>query len=151
VKKFLALILIVLPVAAFAADGKPLSVKELCQRMVNVQSNGDADYVPNKDVHGNDVAPADLDGGAPQVNLSDNMTVEIGADKLRQLNLPGSAYTPYMSFGQVTVKKDGSVYFNGQRLTQPQTQSLCNDKHADDMNAPNNSGQTPPPSPPASR
>ena len=127
-KKLLLVGLLVLPLTAYAADKKPLTVKQLCDRMVDVQTGNDVAYDGSKDVHGRDVAPADMDGGTPQVGLSDNVTVSIGTNDLQQLNLPGSAYTPYMNFGDATIKKDGSVYFNGQRLTQPQIQSLCNDK-----------------------
>ena len=133
--------LVIFPVAANAAS-KPLTVKQLCDRMVNVQSSGDVEYNSSKDVHGRDVAPADLDDGTPQVGLSDNVTVSIGTNDLQQLNLPGSSYTPYMNFGDATIKKDGSVYFNGQRLSQPQVQSLCNDKP--NMAGPDTNKATPP-------
>jgi hypothetical protein len=141
-KKIILLLCLLVPFHAYA-DDKPLSVKQLCAKMADLQSNGDADYVPNKDVHGRAVAPADLDSGSPPVNLSDTVTVAIGTDTLRQLNLPSNIpYTPYTNLGNVTVKKDGSVYFNGQRLTQPQRQGLCNDKPATPPNA-SDAGQSP--------
>ena len=142
-KRLLVLSLFLLPFSSYAAD-KPLTVKQLCDRMVDVQSSGDVNYVPNKDVYGRDVAPADLDGGSPEVRLSDDVTVSIGTDQLQQLNLPtNGTYTPYMNVGNATIKKDGSVYFNGQRLTQPQMQGLCNDPPPA-MEAPASNKATPP-------
>jgi hypothetical protein len=155
-KKIILLLCLLVPFHAYADD--PLSVKQLCAKMADLQTGGDVDYVPNKDVHGRKVAPADLDG-TPEVKLSDTVTVAIGTDQLQQLNLPSNIpYTPYMNLGNVTIKKDGSVYFNGQRLTQPQRQELCSDKpnkippnDSDAGQGPSSSDQKLPPLPQSSQ
>lgn len=123
--------LLFFPLTGFAAEkGKPTAA-DLCRRLTHVQNSTEADYVPGKDAYGRDVAPADLaEDAAPPISLPDTLTVHLGTNDFQQLNLPdtGAAYTPYMNLGEITVRKDGSVYFNGQRLTQPQVQGLCKGK-----------------------
>lgn len=125
-------LMLALPVSVMAAPDKDVqkskaTVDDLCRRLTHVQHSGDADYVPGVDAHGRKVAPANVEEGEPEIRLSDTITVYLGSNDFQQLNLPntGVAYTPYMDLGEITVKKDGSVYFNGQRLTQPQVQDLC--------------------------
>lgn len=114
------------PLVAHAADRKP-NVDDLCRRLTHVQHSGDAEYTPGTDVHGRKVVGANVDDGQPEVRLGDTITVQLGSNDFNQLNLPNKnvPYQPYMDLGEITVKKDGSVYFNGQRLTQPQVQGLC--------------------------
>lgn len=125
----IALLMSSLISTAYAAEPRSPSVKQLCDRLTNVQHSGDVDYVPNKDVYGRKVISANVEEGEPEVRLSDDITIQLGSNDFQQLNLPTNgnlpAYQPYMNLGEIQVKKDGSVYFNGQRLTQPQTQSLC--------------------------
>lgn len=131
VTRIALLLALLLPVTGFAAEAKKPTATELCRRLTNVQNTGDADYKPGKDVHGRSVAGANVEEGEPEVRLSDDITVQLGSNDFQQLNLPTPgnfpSYTPYMDLGEITVRKDGSVYFNGQRLSQPQVQSLCKD------------------------
>ncbi|MDB5477974.1 MAG: hypothetical protein JWM96_469 [Alphaproteobacteria bacterium] len=122
---FLLLILLS-PVTAFAAAEKPpVSIERLCRELPNFQKSPDVDYIPGKDVYWRDVAPADVDA-TPQIEMNENITVNISAFQAQQLGLPNTiGYTPETYLGQATIKKDGSVFFNGQRLTQPQMQFLC--------------------------
>lgn len=129
VTRIIILLVLFSPFAAFAAEKKP-NVGDLCRRLTHVQDSGDVAYVPGKDVHGREVVGANVEEGEPEVRLGDNITIQLGSNDFQQLNLPnnGVPYNPYMDLGEITVKKDGSVYFNGQRLTQPQVQGLCKDK-----------------------
>ena len=132
VARIALIIALLVPITGFAAErGKPTAA-DLCRRLTNVQDSGDVAYVPGKDVHGRKVAGANVEEGEPEVRLGDNITIQLGSNDFQQLNLPdnGVPYQPYMDLGEITVKKDGSVYFNGQRLTQPQVQSLCKDAPA---------------------
>lgn len=125
-KKLILTVLFLLPVAAVAQDR--VTVEQLCRELPNYQPEASVEYQPNKDVHGNDVAPADLDGGNNQIKLGDSIKLAITYDQAQQLNIPGVPYTPQMYVGNAEIKQDGSVYFNGQRLTQPQVQFLCDPK-----------------------
>ena len=126
VTRIITAFLLLFPLAALAAEP---SVDQLCDRLTHVQGSDDVAFVPGKDVHGRKVAGANVEEGEPEVKLSDNITVQLGSNNFQQLNLPdnGVPYSPYMDLGEITVRKDGSVYFNGQRLTQPQVQNLCKD------------------------
>jgi len=145
-KKLLLTIAILLPVTAYADD--VVTVDKLCRELPNYQPSADVTYTPNKDVHGRDVAPADLDGGSNQIGLGESIKLAITYDQAQQLHLPNVPYTPQMYIGNAEIKKDGSVFFNGKRLSQAQTQFLCDPKVNPN---PNSSGQTPPQPSPASR
>jgi hypothetical protein len=122
--------------AAFAAEQAPnmtsnmVAVKELCQKLTEYQPAEGVEYKPGQDVvNGKKVVPADLDGGSPQIQMNDTINLNIGTERPEQLNLPANVpYTAYLNIGQVTVKKDGSVYFNGKRISQAQAQYLCKDQ-----------------------
>ncbi len=121
-----------LPLAALAADqgvtgGDPArSIETMCQQLSNYQGDGSADYHAGKDVYGRKVAPADLDSDNQQINIDYPLQIAITFDQAKQFNLlPNTSYTPRMFVGMVEVRKDGSVYFNNKRLSQPQVQFLC--------------------------
>lgn len=126
------LVVVLLPLAAKAADqrvtgGDPArSIETMCQQLSNYQGDGSVEYQPAKDVYGRKVAPADLDSGNQQINLDYPLQIAITFDQAKQFNLvPNTSYTPRMFVGMVEVRKDGSVYFNNKRLSQPQVQFLC--------------------------
>lgn len=132
-----ALLLIVLsPFAALAQDaaknhGDPArNIQSLCQELTTYHGDGSADYVAGKDVYGRKVAPADLDadgiGNHVQVEPKYPLKIAITFDQAQQFNLlPDVGYTPRMFIGMVELHKDGSVYFDGKRISQPQVQFLC--------------------------
>lgn len=104
------------------------SITTLCQQLTTYQPRDDVTYVPGKDVRGKAVIPADLDGGSPNIEVQYPLQIAITMDQARQFNLlpnTGNTYTPQMFIGMVELRKDGSVYFNGKRLSQPQVQFLC--------------------------
>lgn len=119
------------PMASFAADkdipnkNPAVSIEKMCQQLTTHHPDGSVDYVPGKDAYWRDVVPADLDGGQ-KFELEYPLQIAITLDQAKQFNLlPNATYTPQMFVGMVEVRKDGSVYFNNKRLSQPQVQFLC--------------------------
>lgn len=103
-------------------------IRFLCQQLIAYHSDGSADYVPETDVEGRKVAPADLDPGIDPVQLNYPIKMAITLDEAKQYNLlPTIGYTPRMFVGLVELHENGSVYFDGKRVNQPQTQFLCDD------------------------
>ena len=127
-----AALFLILPCTAMATDhalihGDPVrSIESVCQELTAYHGDGSADYVPGKDVYGRKVAPADLQDDAAQVKPHYPLKIAITFDQAKQFNLaPDVDYTPRMFIGMVEVHENGSVYYNGKRLSQPQTQFLC--------------------------
>lgn len=106
------------------------SIRKLCRELVAYQPDpsADVDYVPGKDVRGKAVVPANLDGADQNIDLQYPLQIAITLDQAKQFNLSPdteNTYTPRMFVGMIELHKDGSVYFDGKRLTQPQVQFLC--------------------------
>lgn len=115
--------LLLLPTTAFAAE--PPNITDLCQELVEYQPSDDVEYQPGVDVNGENVAPADLNGGT-QIELPEATRVFITVEQAQQLNLPNNTpYNPTAFIGEVAVQRNGDVYFNGKRISQPQLQVLC--------------------------
>lgn len=125
----IALILILLPVAAFAAPPTPnMSVAALCRDLPNYQPSADVEYRGDVDAHGRPVVPADI-GGTPKMEFPDNVYMSITLDQAEQLGIPyEDSFTPYAYVGEVRVNKSGDVYFNNKRISTPQIQALCADQ-----------------------
>lgn len=128
----LLFLLICVPLAVHAqenGDGKSDPVRDiriLCQQLTAYHNDGSVDYVPETDVMGRKVAPADLEAAIDPVQLNYPIKMAITLDEAKQYNLlPTIGYTPRMFVGFVELHKDGSVYFDGKRVNQPQTQFLC--------------------------
>lgn len=130
----------VLPVSVAAAmNGQGASVTtqaapirditDLCQQLVTYQPDGSAEYVAGVDAYGRAVVPAS--GDAPDMAVLEPqwpLRIGITLDQARQFNLPPSArksYTAEMFVGFVELHKDGSVTYNGKRLSSAQTMFLC--------------------------
>lgn len=114
---------LLLPVTAFAAE--PPNITDLCQELVEYQPAADVEYQPGVDVNGESVVPADLNGGT-QIQLPEATRVFITVEQAQQLNIPSNTpYKPTAILGEVSVQKNGDVYFNGKRVSQPQLQVLC--------------------------
>jgi hypothetical protein len=75
-------------------------------------------YTPGVDVNGNKVAPADLDGGMPPLEMPSDITIAITSLLQQKFSIPTdpNSYKPEAYIGSVTVKPDGRAYFNGQPL-----------------------------------
>jgi hypothetical protein len=122
-------ILLALVTAVPAIAQQPKDVKQLCQDLVPYQPSDDVAYKPGVDVNGNDVAPADLDTGVQPLKLPEETQILITVDQAQKLGLTNNLpYKPEAFIGSVTVNKKGDVYFNGQRISQPQLQILCQEE-----------------------
>ena len=128
------------PVVAWAQQQPVVTAETLCREIVAHHPEDGVEYIPGKDVYWRDVAPADVNGGEGQIRLNDTIRVGIGMYQAQQLNLPATTpYSPELFLGDVELTKDGGVYFNGKRLTQPQVQTLCDERYQNDPL--NSSGQ----------
>jgi hypothetical protein len=122
-----------LPFTAQAEEGvadKPnVSVTQLCRELVPHQPDADVNYKPGTDQFGREVVPADLDGGAGIIEIPETVLVNLTVDQANILGLPANIpYKPEAYIGEVQVTTaDGSVYFNGKRISQPQIQALCDE------------------------
>ena len=130
VSRLIALFLFLIAGAAYADDAP--NIKQACQDLVAYQSNDDVEYKPGTDVDadGNPIAPADLDTGMEPLKIPETIHVAITVDQAQKLGLPANIpYRAEAMIGDVTVNKNGDVYFNGQRISQPQLQVLCKEEN----------------------
>ncbi len=109
-----------------AKEAGGASFKVLCQNLPDYQGDADAgvEYQPGVDVHGNAVAPADLnaplDAGAGRV-----VQIPVTVDLVQRFNLyPFFGIEMKPDVGVVSVHSDGRVEYNGQNLTR-QAYTLC--------------------------
>jgi hypothetical protein len=95
-----------------------------CRKLVRHQPAPDVAYKPGVDVKGRKVAPADLND-APQIKVPETITFDAAVD-LRRFGIPNSSplFQPNVSVGRVDVQQDGKVFFNGQRLGNPEVAAL---------------------------
>ncbi len=115
-KYLLALVLMVFSVSALAAEKIVISDKT-CKKILARQAAQSAEYKPGVDVHGNKVVAADLDDPT-RIKMPDEITFDI-SPKIYELlgrEAPKGLEDTAFTLGQVTVKKNGVVTFNGKRL-----------------------------------
>jgi len=95
-----------------------------CSKLVRHQPAPDVAYKPGVDVKGRKVAPADIND-APQIKVPETITFDAAVD-LRRFGIPSSSplFQPNVGIGRVDVEQDGRVFFNGERLGNPETAAL---------------------------
>jgi hypothetical protein len=95
-----------------------------CRKLVRHQPLPDVSYKPGVDVKGRKVAPADVND-APQIKVPETITFDAAAD-LRRFGIPASSplFQPNVGIGRVDVLPDGRVFFNGERLGNPELAAL---------------------------
>src|SRR5690606_32199048 len=110
-------------------DKPTTTMTQLCRELTAHQPDDDVEYKPGTDQFGREVVPADLDGGTPAIDVAESVTVTLTINQAQVLGLPTNIpYAPEAYIGEATVNpKDGSVYFNGKRIAQPQIQALCDE------------------------
>jgi len=118
------------------ALGKPARAdvaitREDCQYLVRHHPAPDVAYQPGVDVHGNAVAPADLNGGS-QIKLPETIYIPIEVDIGQRYHIPANSplWKATAEIGTVAVTGD-QVTFNGQPLTPDDNAALvalCRDK-----------------------
>ena len=95
-----------------------------CRRLVQHHPAPDVAYQPGVDARGRKVAPADINA-APQIRVPETITFDAAAD-LRRFGIPASSplFQPNVHVGRVDVQQDGRVFFNGERLGNPEIAAL---------------------------
>jgi hypothetical protein len=106
-----------LTAATSFADTVTIS-RDGCAALQSYVPAPDVNYTPGVDVNGNKVAPADLDGGMPPLEMPSEITISITSLLQSKFGIPAdpNSYKPEAYIGTVTVKPDGRAYFNGQPL-----------------------------------
>jgi hypothetical protein len=102
-----------------------------CQYLVRHQPAPDVAYQPGVDVHGNPVAPADLNGGA-QIKLPETIYIPIEVDIGQRYHIPANSplWKATAELGTVAITGD-QVTYNGQPLTPDDNAALvalCREK-----------------------
>jgi hypothetical protein len=97
-----------------------------CVRLTAHQPAPDVTYQPGVDVHGHPVAPADLPG-TPQVAMPEEITIAITVELEKRFGIPitSNLFKPDATIGTVTVRPDGTAFFNGQPLTDREQAALA--------------------------
>lgn len=104
--------LTILAVPAQAQD----TTNALCKILSSQTGIPSANYQPGVDVHGRPVVPADYN--APMSVSTDVVKIPLTVDLARRLSHPLTAGARMESdFGNLEIRKDGSVTYNGQDLT----------------------------------
>jgi len=107
------------PITASAAFADTVTItRDGCAALQRYVPAPDVDYKPGVDVDGNAVAPADLGGGVPPIEMPSEIVISITALLQSKFGIPAdpNSYKPEAYIGTVTVKPDGRAYFNGQPL-----------------------------------
>ena len=95
-----------------------------CRRLVQHHPAPGVAYQPGVDARGRKVAPADINA-APQIKVPETITFDAAAD-LRRFGIPANSplFQPNVHVGRVDVQQDGRVFFNGERLGNPEIAAL---------------------------
>jgi len=95
-----------------------------CEQLVKHEPAPDVTYQPGVDVHGNAVAPADLNGGS-QLKLPDVIYIPLEVLIQDKYGIPANSvlYEAKAQVGIVEVRGD-KVYYEGQLLNDPETVAL---------------------------
>lgn len=94
-----------------------------CRTLTTHTPAPDVAFRPGIDATGRAVAPADLGSGPSPVARS--FVFDLNADLRRYLPAGSALFQPQMNVGRVSVGADGSVLFNGQRLSDPDSAALA--------------------------
>lgn len=112
--------LLALTAQAYAQD----TSSALCRILADHESAKGVAYQSGVDVHGKPVVPADYNNGG-QSMVPDVVKIPLTVDLAKRLNGPLPAGTQLEAVtGNLEIRKDGSVTYNGQDMTQ-QANILC--------------------------
>jgi hypothetical protein len=95
-----------------------------CRKLARHMPAPDVAYKPGVDARGRPVAPADINA-APQIRVPETITFDAAVD-LRRFGIPQTSplFQPNVAVGRVDVLQDGRVFFNGERLGDPEIAAL---------------------------
>lgn len=118
-------IVLVLALSSPVCAADKTDVSALCRQMSNLQNS--AEYVPNVDVHGKHVTPADVNANASRyINNPVIIPIEIDLIDRFGLSLPTEiSLKPTIS--SLKIYQDGRVKYNDEDVTE-RTLFLCKDK-----------------------
>ena len=110
--------------AAAAVAEIAISERDCRQLVVKHEPAPDVTYQPGVDVHGNAVAPADLNGGS-QLKLPDVIYIPLEVLIQDKYGIPANSvlYEAKAQVGIVSVRGD-KVYYEDQLLNDPETVAL---------------------------
>lgn len=98
-----------LVVPSFAWSGEMTVTKEACQWLTRHVPADDVEYEEGKDVHGQAVAPAEIEKATP-LNLPENIHIPLNVDLAQFLGLPFAYIEQKAYVGVVTLGPDGLLY-----------------------------------------
>lgn len=115
----------ILAAAAPSARAEVAVSRKDCDWLVHHESAPDVAYQPGVDVHGQPVAPADLNGGA-QLALPDVIYIPLEILIQDRFGIPANSvlYEAKAQVGVVEVRGN-QVYYNDQLLNDPETEALA--------------------------
>ncbi len=135
VKRIILAFMFLFPGVSYAedavADKSTVAVTQICRQLTAHKPDDDVAYKPGTDQFGREIVPADLDGGSPPIEIPESVLVTITLDQAQILGVPPPApFNPEAYIGEVLVRpSDGSVFFNGKRLSSAQIQALCDEEN----------------------
>lgn len=109
---------------AAADDGVYLGLEEgVCDRLVEHVPDDDVTYQPGVDVHGNPVAPADIN---PPIATPEVFWIPLEVDLQDRFGIPADPdfFEGDIAIGMVRIEGN-RVTYNGQDLTDPQAAALA--------------------------
>ncbi len=117
---------VLMPAAAARAETVVISQADCATLTEYVEPPG-VEYTPGVDVHGNKVAPADLNA-APPIKLPDQVYIPITVDLAARYGIPVTSNLfkgeAYIGTAKVSLK-DGRAWFNGQPLSSDEQHALA--------------------------
>ncbi len=118
-------IMLVLVFASPVCAADKTDISALCRQMNDLQNS--AEYVPNVDVHGKHVTPADVSTSASRyINNPIVIPIEIDLIDRFGLSLP-TEISLKPTIASLKIYQDGRVKYNDEDVTE-RTLSLCKDK-----------------------
>jgi hypothetical protein len=119
--------LLVAIILIYSADAQTVTIKAVdCAQLVQHVPATDVAYKPGVDVHGREVAPADLGGGVT-IDVPKEFSIPITVDLQKRLGIPvdpNQFQTQNFTVGTVTWR-DGQGFFNGQPLQSAESARLA--------------------------
>lgn len=121
-KKIILILTALFVCAPAMAANKPVLDDNTCRTLQAYRPDPSVDYKPGADVHGKPVIGADLSPSV--IQPPEEITFDIGLDVAQYTGLSSPNVEHTATIGKVTVKKDGSMLFNGQPVEGPEAEAL---------------------------
>ena len=101
--------------------------REDCEALVKYRQPPGVAFEPGVDVYGNPVAPADMPGSSPPLNLPPLIAVPIDVDLQDRYHIPANSalFEAEAIVGIAVSDLGGNVTFNGQPLSDPEADALA--------------------------